>query len=258
VQWDVSTDHGATFTAIPGATSGTLTIANTTTAESGNEYEAVFTNGTGTATTNPATLTVASSPPPTTSVVLPSNGATIVSGTRLDALAQSPLGIASVKYEVTGGSVSDQVISTGHATIWGYVGGWDSSDVANGIYTLQSVATDTEGNSTTSPGITVTVDNPALNTQVLVPAVGATLSGSAAILDASAEGTSPITGVQFEVTGGSLSDHVVGSGVLTLWGWILEWNTSSVANGSYTLQSVATETGGTTATSTGIAITVHN
>jgi hypothetical protein len=130
--------------------------------------------------------------------------------------------------------------------------------VANGIYTLQSVATDTEGNSTTSPGITVTVDNPALNTQVLVPAVGATLSGSAAILDASAEGTSPITGVQFEVTGGSLSDHVVGSGVLTLWGWILEWNTSSVANGSYTLQSVATETGGTTATSTGIAITVHN
>jgi alpha-tubulin suppressor-like RCC1 family protein len=61
VQWQVSTDHGTTFSPVSGATSDTLTIAATTTAENGNEYEAVFTNVGGTATTNPATLTV---PPP--------------------------------------------------------------------------------------------------------------------------------------------------------------------------------------------------
>jgi hypothetical protein len=208
-----------------------------------------------------ATLAVSSPPPPplpTTNVVLPSNGATIVSGTWLDAFAQSPIGIASVKFEVSGGSVSDQVISAGYGTEFGYIGGWDSSDVPNGVYTLQSVATDTDGNSATSPGITVTVDNPALNTEVLVPSAGATLSGSAAVLDAAAAGTSPITGVRFIVTGGSLTDHAVGSPVLTLYGWIFQWNTTTVANGNYTLQSVATETGGATAMSTGTAITVHN
>ena len=47
VQWQVSTDHGATFLPVSGATSGTLTIPATTTAENGNEYEAVFTNAGG-------------------------------------------------------------------------------------------------------------------------------------------------------------------------------------------------------------------
>src|SRR5208337_2674648 len=39
-------------------TSTTLTLSNTTTAQNGDEYQAVFTNSVGTATTNAATLTV--------------------------------------------------------------------------------------------------------------------------------------------------------------------------------------------------------
>ncbi len=191
-------------------------------------------------------------------MLLPSNDATITGGSWLDAAASSPVGIASVNFEVSGGSISNQVIGTGHATLYGYIGGWDATDVPNGTYTLQSVATDILGNSTTSAGITVTVDNLPLHTTVLVPSSGATLSGSAAVLDASAGGTSDVTSVQFEVSGGSLSDHVVGTATLTLYGWIAEWNTTTVADGTYTLNSVATEVGGTTATSPGITITVAN
>ena len=73
-----------------------------------------------------------------------------------------------------------------------------------------------------------------------------------------AAGTSAVTGVQFEVTGGSLSGHVVGTAGATIYGWIALWDTTTVPNGSYTLQSVATETGGTTATSPGITINVTN
>ena len=58
VQWQVSTDGGATFTVINGATSTTLTISNTTAAQNGTVYEAVFTNSVGSVTTNPTTLTV--------------------------------------------------------------------------------------------------------------------------------------------------------------------------------------------------------
>jgi uncharacterized protein YkwD len=56
VQWQVSTSGGA-FTNIPGATSTTLSFtANAS--ENGNQYQAVFTNSAGPATTDPATLTV--------------------------------------------------------------------------------------------------------------------------------------------------------------------------------------------------------
>ena len=125
---------------------------------------------------------------------------------------------------------------------------------------MESVATDTNGNSAPSPGVTVTVDNLPLHTQVLVPSNGATLSDSGAVLDAAASGTSRVTGVQFVVTGGSLSDHVVGDRWPELpYGWIAEWgHSTTVPNGAYTLESVATETGGTTATSSPIHVTVDN
>ena len=261
VQWQVSTDGGLSFSPVSGATSDSLTISSVTLSENGNEYEAVFTNGSGTATTTPAVLTVTSPPPPpppTTSVNVPSSGATVSSGTWLAASAQSPVGIASVHFEVSGGSVSDLVVSSSADTDWGWIGAWDSTDVSNGVYTVQSVAIDEDGVSTTSQGVSVTVDNLPLHTQVLVPSNGATQKGSAATLDASAGGTRDVTEVQFIVTGGGLSDQVIATAALTLYGWIAEWNTSTVANGAYTLQSVATETGGTTATSPGITINVSN
>jgi hypothetical protein len=57
VQWQVSTDGGATFTNIPGATTATLTFTPTP-SQSGSQYRAVFANPCGTATTSVATLTV--------------------------------------------------------------------------------------------------------------------------------------------------------------------------------------------------------
>ena len=61
-QWQVSTDNGATWTNIAGATTNTLTIANVTiSGHNGNRYRVVITNTTGqlnTVTSNPITLTV--------------------------------------------------------------------------------------------------------------------------------------------------------------------------------------------------------
>ena len=256
-QWQQSTDGGSTWSDIAGATSVTYSIPGVPLSENGLEFRAVLTNSAGSAMTDAATLTV-TAPPPTTRVVLPANGATVSGGTWLDAAASSPVGIASVTYEVSGGSISDQVIGSGTATLYGYLAGWDTTDVPNGTYTLQSVATDTSGVSTTSAGVTVSVDNLPLHSAVLVPSSGATLSGSAAVLDASASGTSDVTSVQFEVSGGSLSDKAVSPAAPTLYGWIGFWNTTTVPNGTYTLQSVATEVGGTTATSPGITVTVSN
>jgi hypothetical protein len=56
VQWQVSSNGGATWTNIAGATSATLTFTAAT--NNAKQYRAVFTNPAGSATTNTATLTV--------------------------------------------------------------------------------------------------------------------------------------------------------------------------------------------------------
>ncbi len=256
VQWQLSVDRGSTWTNVAGLTSPSFTSGPVTLFENGWETRAVFTNPAGSATTSAATVTV-SVPAPTTTVVLPGSGASLTSSTWLDATAQSVVGIASVSYEVSGGSVSDLTVGHSVATRYGWIGAWDTTDVPNGTYLVTSVATDTQGNTATSPGVSVTVDNMPLHTQVLLPSDGATLSGST-VLDASAAGTGDITGVQFVVTGGVLSNHVVGIAGPTLYGWLVSWDTSSVPNGSYTLKSVATQVGGTTVSSAGITVTVNN
>jgi hypothetical protein len=58
VQWQVSTDGGITWNPVAGATSGTLAVPAVTLAQSGSQYEAIFTNPLGSATSTPATLTV--------------------------------------------------------------------------------------------------------------------------------------------------------------------------------------------------------
>jgi hypothetical protein len=62
VQWQVSTDGGATYNNVTGATSTTLTLTNVTAGQNGYRYRAVFTNSLGSATTTAATLTVRFAP----------------------------------------------------------------------------------------------------------------------------------------------------------------------------------------------------
>jgi VCBS repeat-containing protein len=57
VQWQVSSDGGATFTDLPGASSTTLTFTAAM-SQNGNLYRAVFTNSTGSVTSSAATLIV--------------------------------------------------------------------------------------------------------------------------------------------------------------------------------------------------------
>jgi hypothetical protein len=63
VQWQSAAPGTSTFANISGATTTTLTVSNTTAAQNGTQYRAVFTNSAGSATTNPALLTVAKTAP---------------------------------------------------------------------------------------------------------------------------------------------------------------------------------------------------
>jgi uncharacterized protein YhjY with autotransporter beta-barrel domain len=62
VQWQVSSDSGASFTNIAGETGTSYTTPATIAGDNGNQYRAVVTNSAGTATSTAATLTVVQAP----------------------------------------------------------------------------------------------------------------------------------------------------------------------------------------------------
>ena len=91
-----------------------------------------------------------------------------------------------MKFEISGGpnSLSDQSIGTATATFFGYLVSLNTLDYPNGTYTIQSVANDDQGLSTTSTPLSVTIENPPA-TSVVFPSSGATIQGST-FLDADA------------------------------------------------------------------------
>jgi hypothetical protein len=152
--------------------------------------------------------------------------------------------------------LNDQVIATAVPTIYGWIASFNTTTVPNGTYTLQSVAT-SNGLTGTSPGISVTVDNPPPSTFVALPANDTTLMG-AQYLDAGA--SAGVTQVTYEISGGpnDLVDQTISGSTPTIYGWIGGWNTASVPDGTYTLNSVASYAGGVSGTSPPITVTVSN
>ena len=201
------------------------------------------------------TLTVA--PAPATAVTLPATGTAEHGSVTLDASASSANGINKVQFEITGGTYNKFVIGTATASIYGWIYTWNSGSVPDGTYTVQSVATDTLGNTGTSAGITVVVDNTNPTTTVTLPSNGAAEHGSAT-LDASASDNVSVSQVQYALTGGTYNKSVIGTATASIYGWVYVWNTASVPNGTYTVQSLATDEADNTAYSAGITVVVDN
>jgi uncharacterized protein YjbI with pentapeptide repeats len=197
---------------------------------------------------------------PTTSyfsrVLVPSDGSTLSGTPYLDAEASDTPGVTKVVFELSGGSLSDDVIATATPSIYGWIAPWNTTTVANGNDTLVAVATDADGNTDASTAVGVTVDNPVPSTTVLVPAGGSSVSGASSVLDAAASPGD--VSVTYELSGGSLSNQVIATGSPSLYGWLAEWNTTSVPNGTYSLVSVAAYPNGVSTTSAPVSISVDN
>ncbi len=197
-----------------------------------------------------------------TQVTAPQTG-TLSGVTYLDAGAYDAPGVTITKvvFEVTNDPTGPQVVATATPTIYGWLAQWNTTaSIASGIYDLVSVATDSHGNTATSFPVQIQVNNPPPTTKILIPSSGVTLSGTSAVLDATASSPdgAPIS-VKF--TGSGALNGVFGSlgtATRTIYGYIFVWNTTSVPNGTYTLQSVVTDVAGNYEDSTGVSVTVAN
>jgi YVTN family beta-propeller protein len=193
--------------------------------------------------------------PPTTAVLIPSNGTTLSGSQVLDASASGTAGVTKVEFQITGGALKGKVVATASPTIYGWLASWNTTGVFNGTYSLQSLAFGPSGVATVSAAVSITVQNTQPATTVLTPSNGATVTGSTPLDASAAAGTTKVT---FELSGGSFNDQVVATATPTIYGWLAAWDTTTVANGTYTLNSVAYDATSDSSTSTGITLTVDN
>jgi chitodextrinase len=102
--------------------------------------------------------TYATQPPPTTSVVIPSNGAKVSGTTTLDASASNA---TSVEFWILGGSygLSGHLVGTATPTIYGWLDSWNTTTVPNGTYLLLSEAFGAGGSTFSGSAVSITVHN---------------------------------------------------------------------------------------------------
>ena len=91
--------------------------------------------------------------PPTVSVTAPTGGSTVTGTATLSATASDNVGVSGVQFKVDGANVGSEDTSSPYSITW------SSTSVANGSHTVTAVARDAAGNTKTSAGVTIVVNN---------------------------------------------------------------------------------------------------
>ncbi len=182
VQWQVSSDHAATWTNIAGATATSYTVTASA-AISGYEYRAVFNSVFGTAATSPATLTITSSTPLPTITANPLSQ-TVAAGATVN-FTSSSTGATATQWQLStnGGSTWTNIASatttsysfTAAAAMSGYKYRVQYTNAAGSVLTLPATLT-----VSAQSAMPVVTTNPASQSAVVGQNVSFTAAATAA------------------------------------------------------------------------------
>jgi hypothetical protein len=205
VQWQVSTNGGASYTPISGATSTTYTFTAAA-AQSGNQYRAVFSNTGGSTTTKAATLTVNTNAAPVVTTN-PSSQTVNVGTSASFTAAASGTPTPTVQWQVsTNGGSSYTPISGATSTTYTFT---PTAAQSGSLY--RAVFTNISSTATTTAA-TLTVNTaPVVGTNPSSQTVNA---GQSVGFTAMASGTPPPT-VQWQVSTNGGSSYTPISGATT-------------------------------------------
>jgi hypothetical protein len=202
VQWQVSTDGGLTWandTTDAGNATGTLTIASTTVAETGNEYRAVFTNEAGMAASSAATLTVNVAPVVTSD---PASQGVKVGETATFTVVASGTPAPEVQWQESkdfGLTWTDDTTDSGNTTGTLTV---LPATVAESGNEYRAVFTNVAGAATSEPATLTVFEKPVVPVALVVtsnPVDQAVLAGEGAVFTATASGV-PAPEVRWQVS----------------------------------------------------------
>ncbi len=181
---------------------------------------------------------------PAVTVSAPAGNAMLSGNANVSANASDNVAVAGVQFLLDGSNLGAEDVTSPYSV------SWNSTTASNGVHTLTAKARDAAGNTTTSTGVSVTVDNLAPVVNITAPAAG-TVNGSLTI-SANASDNNAVVGVQFLVNGINL-----GSEDLTA-PYSISWNTNTVSDSIYSLTAKARDVAGNITTSSPVVVHVMN
>ena len=187
--------------------------------------------------------------PPSVSIASPADGATVSGTISVTANASDDVGVAGVQFRLDGANIGSEDTSAPWQISWNTV------NASDGAHTLSAIARDTSGNTWLSAGVSVTVNNPDVTdptVSISAPAAGATVTGAAVMLRATAADDRGVVGVQFRVDGAPVGNEDTAAP------WEVPWDSTSVADGTHAITAVARDAAGNTATSAAVSVIVDN
>ena len=196
-------------------------------------------------------------------IVTEANGLELLRNRLLMTTAADTVAVTRVEFVITGKGISGSLTIPAHRFVDGSLAGWlanaNAMSLPNGNYALRSVAYDAAGTIGRSVDVRIRVDNetsPLLPpvTRVVKPVAHAQLSGQT-FLDATASSWLGVSDVEFRITG---DGRTIIEKAVVFYGWLADWNTRSVPNGTYTVYSVANGNTGLVTTSKGVVVEVRN
>ncbi|HXH30937.1 MAG TPA: Ig-like domain-containing protein [Bacteriovoracaceae bacterium] len=188
---------------------------------------------------------------PVTAVTAPVTGSSVLGKTvSVSLTATDNVGIKTFEFYLN--ETLTPVITTA-AGNYSYT--WDTTVIDNGSYTLQSKAYDEAGNVGVSAVVTVTVNNDkqAPVTAITAPANASTVSGTAVIVTATATDNVGVKTIEFLLDGVKTPLVAGAAGQYSY-----TWDTSKISNGTYTLQTKATDEAGNVGVSAVVSVAVYN
>ncbi|WP_246043772.1 Ig-like domain-containing protein [Geomonas edaphica] len=182
---------------------------------------------------------------PTVSLTSPVNNVTVSGSVNIAASASDNVGVSRVEFYL-----NNALLSATNMSPYSY--SWDSRGVANGIYTLTAKAYDAAGNLGLSQNVTINVSNDLIAPTVSLasPLAGSTLSGTVAVA-ANASDNVGVSKVEFY-----RNNVLQATSTTAPYGY--NWDTTTVANGSYTLSAKAYDAAGNVNQSTSVGVSVYN
>jgi subtilisin len=196
---------------------------------------------------------------PTATIVQPADGST-VSGTVTVQVratdAQDPASRLTVQVSIDAGDPRTAAYNAGN----GYHElAWDTTTVAGGEHRITASATDTAGNTSNAAQVRVTVGtgNSAPTVAIVNPADGDLVAGRVTVQVQASD--------DHDATGALIVDIRIDSGTSRRGAYNpstgyyeLSWDTTSVGNGSHTIDARAADSSNNAADAPGIAVTVRN
>lgn len=189
--------------------------------------------------------------PPTVSITAPANNANLSGSVNVTANASDDKAVTGVQFKLDGANLG-AVDTTAPYSV-----AWDTKTVTKGTHVLTAVATDGDSASTTSASVSVNVDNTVVTptppaVSITAPVANATVSGTTQAVSAEASDAQGIKSVQFKLDGANLG------AADTAAPYTVNWDTTTVANGTHNLTAVATNLADLTTTSAQVSVMVSN